>query len=68
MAEWQKVYEDTQEHRIEIVRAVLEENDIKSVSVNKKIALHGIGNLEVLVAADDVLRAIRIVNEEIKFE
>ncbi len=68
MDNWQSVFVDTREHRIEIVKAVLEDRDMNPVVVNKTISGHGLGNFEVMVAPDNVLRAIRIIKEDIKFE
>ena len=68
MDNWQSVFVDAREHRIEIVKAVLEDRDMNPVVVNKTISGHGLGNFEVMVAPDNVLRAIRIIKEDIKFE
>lgn len=69
MNEWQKIYENTIEHRAEIVKGVLEEQGIGAVLVPKKDSAYQLfGHFEVLVAPDDVMRALKIVNEEIKFE
>ena len=68
MRDWQSVYKDDQEHRALIVKEVLEDLDMHPVIVNKKVSAYGFGNFEIFVAADQVIRAIRIVKEEIKFE
>ncbi len=68
MDNWQSVFIDAREHRIEIVKAVLEDHHMNPVVVNKTISGHGLGNFEVMVAPDFVLRAIRIIKEDIKFE
>ena len=68
MRDWQSVYKDDKEHRVDIVKAVLEGAGMEPVKVNKTVSLHGFGNFEIFVAADNVLRAIRIIKEEIKFE
>jgi hypothetical protein len=69
MAEWQKIYENTIQHRAAIVKGVLEEQGIASVVVPKKDSAYQLfGHFEVLVAPDDVIRAIKIVTEDIKFE
>lgn len=68
MNNWQAVYKDEKEHRVEIVKAVLEDNEMYPVVVNKKISQHGIGNYEILVAPDHVIRAIKIIKDDIKFE
>lgn len=68
MHNWQKVYEDTMEFRAELVRAILQEKNFNPVLVSKKDSAYHFGHFEVLVAPDQVISAIRVINEEIKFE
>ncbi len=68
MDNWQSVFVDAREHRIEIVKAVLQDLGMNPVVVNKTISGHGLGNFEVMVAPDFVLRAIKTIKEDIKFE
>ena len=67
MSNWQKVYEDSSSHRAEIVKAVLEDRNMNPVLVNKKDSSYQYDQIEVHVAPDHDLRAIKIVKEEIKF-
>jgi len=68
MSEWQSVYKDSKEHRVDIVKAILDEMGMAPVKINKTVSAHGFGNFEIFVAPDNVLRAIRVIKEEIKFE
>jgi hypothetical protein len=68
MSSWQKVYEDTIAYRAEMVKAILEENDLQAIVLNKKDTAYQFGDYEVLVHPDAVLKAIKIINEEINFE
>lgn len=68
MRDWQAVFKDTREYRADIVKAVLEDRELSPVKVNKKVSAYGLGNFEIFVAPDHVLRAIKIIKEEIKFE
>jgi len=68
MDNWQSVFKDERQHRIEIVKAVLEDHHMNPVVVNKKISGYGLGNFEVRVAPDFVLKAIKLIKEDIKFE
>jgi hypothetical protein len=61
---WQKVYSSSFEHKVEIVSAVLEDHDIKSVVMNKKDSAYLFGELELYVQSDDVLKAKQIINKE----
>lgn len=68
MTNWQPVFKDSREYRAEIVRAVLHDKGMNPVMVNKKVSAYGLGDFEVQVEADHVLRAIKIIKEDIKFE
>ncbi|WP_339785213.1 DUF2007 domain-containing protein [uncultured Imperialibacter sp.] len=68
MDNWQKVYTTNQHHKAEIVKAVLEENDISAVVVSKKDSLYQLGNYEVYVSSENVLSAVKMINDDIHFE
>lgn len=61
---WQKIYSSSFEHKLEIVKAVLEDEGINSVIVNKKDSAYLFGELELYVQNDHVMRARRIINKE----
>ncbi|MBS4014571.1 MAG: DUF2007 domain-containing protein [Bacteroidetes bacterium] len=61
---WEKVYTSTFEHKVEIVKAVLENNDIESIILNKKDSFYLMGEIELYVSKDDVIRAITIIEKE----
>lgn len=68
MRDWQAVFKDDREYRADIVKAVLDDQGMAPVKINKKVSAYGFGNFEIFVAPDYVLRAIKIIKEEIKFE
>ncbi len=68
MRDWQSVYRDQMEYRAEIVKAVLADNDMNPVLLNKKDSAYQFGHFEVLVAPDHVIKAIKLINDEIQFE
>ena len=68
MSNWQKVYEDSTSYRTEIVMSILEDNELNPVMVSKKDTAYQLGHFEVHVAPDNVIKAIRIIKEEIRFE
>ncbi|MFT4834283.1 MAG: hypothetical protein ACI83W_002396 [Marinoscillum sp.] len=68
MRDWQKVYQDSNEQRAEIVKAILEDMEMKPVLLNKKDSAYQFGAFEVLVRPDFVLRALKVINDDIKFE
>ena len=69
MKNWGKVYSSREAYRAEIVKSILEENNITAVIVNKKESVYQLfGNHEVYVAPDDLLKAFKIIENDITFE
>ena len=69
MENWQKVCSSGMLHRAEIVKAVLEDSGLMPVVVNKQDSLYNnFGNYEVLVKTDEVLKAMKIITDDILFE
>lgn len=68
MYDWQSVFKDKLEHRAAIVRDVLTDNQLSAVLISKQDSAYLLGYFEVLVSPDHVLKAIKIINEEIRFE
>ena len=68
MENWIKVFESEVQIRAEIVKGVLEENQINAVVLNKKETVyHVFGTYEVLVQREDLLLATNIIQNEISF-
>ncbi|MFZ9044602.1 MAG: hypothetical protein ACO2ZZ_01970 [Cyclobacteriaceae bacterium] len=65
---FQKIFEDRLEVRAEIVKGVLNEHEINAVIVPKKDSSYQFGFFEVHVGYDDVIKSIKIIEEDIKFE
>lgn len=68
MKGWQSVFTDKLQYRAEIVKAVLEDCGLQPVLVNKKDQSYQLGHFEIFVAPDHVIRAIKIIADDIKFE
>jgi len=68
MSDWQSVFKDSREYRALIVKEVLEGLDMHPVIVNKKISVYGLGNFEIFVAPDQVIPALKVIKEEIRFD
>ena len=70
MKDWTVVYKTPINSRAEIVKGVLIDRSIEAVIVNKKDStLHfSHGQNEVLVPSEKVLKAMKIVNDEITFK
>ena len=69
MKDWSVVYKSTIHSRAEIVKGVLIEHDIEAILVDKKDSSLHIphGQIEILVQQNNVLEAIKIINDEITF-
>lgn len=68
MDNWIKVFETEKQIRAEIVKGVLEENEIKAVVLNKKETVYQIfGTYQVLVLKEDQPLATYIIQNEITF-
>jgi hypothetical protein len=59
---WTKIYSSGKSYQAEILKGLLEENDIDAVIINKQDSAYLFGELELYVDADDVLQAKRIIN------
>jgi hypothetical protein len=68
MDNWIKVFEDQNHIRAEIVKAVLEENGIPAVVMNKKETVYNVfGAYEVMVGRADGMAAMQLIQNEIAF-
>jgi hypothetical protein len=61
---WQMVYSSSFIHQAELTQAVLKDFDIEVVLVNKKDSAYLIGEIELFVHPDNVMRAKQIINRE----
>ncbi|RLD24894.1 MAG: hypothetical protein DRI71_01200 [Bacteroidetes bacterium] len=69
MNNWSIVFESTHLHKVEIVKDVLFDRGLEPVIVNKKDTAYNIfGQYEVHVAPEHAVRAIRIIENDIKFK
>ena len=69
MNNWIMVFESKQEYKVEIVKDVLSDRGLEPVIVNKKDTAYNIfGQYEVHVASEHAVRAIRVIENDIKFK
>ncbi|MEM7551946.1 MAG: DUF2007 domain-containing protein [Bacteroidota bacterium] len=65
MRNWQKVYEHEVWYKAEMVKSILDDNNLNPVILNKRdSAYNTFGKYEIMVPPDHVLRAIKIINDE----
>lgn len=69
MSKWQKVFSSNELHRAEIVKDVLQDQEISAVIVPLKSSAYNLfGHYEVRVNEQEVLKALKIINHDIKFD
>lgn len=68
MASWQRVFKSEKLHRAEIVKSYLEDKHLQPILIDKKDSAYQFGHYEVLVAADEVLQALKLIEDDIHFE
>ncbi|MBP6334815.1 MAG: DUF2007 domain-containing protein [Bacteroidia bacterium] len=65
---WERVYLSDKMHLVEIVKAILADNDINSVVVDKRDSSYiSVGDIEVYVSAENAIIA-RLIIEQNHFE
>lgn len=69
MKNWQKVFETENNIRASMVSDLLKEKGLNPIIVNKKdSSLNNFGQIEILVPPEDVLHALKLINEDLNFE
>jgi hypothetical protein len=68
MSRWQAVYTSRLLHKAEIVKSILKERNLNPVIIDKQDSLYKIGYFEVLVSPEEVIQAIKIIENEINIE
>ena len=58
---WVKIYSTSANYKAELIKGLLDENDIQAVIVNKKDSSYLFGELEIYVMADDAIQARHII-------
>ncbi|MEL7006273.1 MAG: DUF2007 domain-containing protein [Bacteroidota bacterium] len=69
MAQWRKVFSAEQAYKAEIVKDVLENHGFRPVLINKKdTAYSNFGLHEVHVTSEEVIHALKIIENDINFK
>jgi len=58
---WAKIFSTETPYKAELLKGLLEENDIEAIVINKKDSAYLFGELELFVHIDDVLQAKHII-------
>ncbi len=68
MSEWQKVFSAFESYKAEIVKDVLENHGLNPVIINKQDSSYSnFGQFEVHVSADEVIKSLNIIENDINF-
>jgi len=62
--QWVSIYNSNYNYLVEITQAILRENEIESVIVNKQDSSYHFGIIELHVHPDNVTKALQIINTE----
>lgn len=69
MAQWQKVFSAEQAYKAEIVKDVLESCGLRPVLISKKDSTYSnFGLHEVHVTSEEVIQALKIIENDINFK
>jgi len=64
MGNWEKVYSTEQSWKAEIMKDVLEQYGLSPIIMNKREQNLQIGLIEILVQRDEVLEALKIIEDD----
>ncbi|WKN41532.1 DUF2007 domain-containing protein [Tunicatimonas pelagia] len=67
-SKWQKVFSTEQRYQAEIVKAVLEDQQLNPVLIDKQDRAYHFGLIEVYVAPNCVISALKIIRDDIRFK
>jgi hypothetical protein len=59
--EWVKVYSSNQIYEIEMVKALLADNEIEGISMNKQDSAYLFGEIEVYVTSENAFNARQLI-------
>lgn len=68
MGKWIKIFSTQTPYRAEIVKDILENNGLSPIMLNKKEFVSQTGVYEVLITNGELLRAKKILEDEVNFE
>jgi len=69
MNNWQKVFYHEHLHKVELVKLILENHELKPVIIHRRdSSYNNFGYYEVHVSPDHVLQAIKIITDDIYFK
>lgn len=64
--DWIEIYSTELSHQAEIIKALLTENGLSPVEINKKSSPHMIGEIEIYVRREEVIKAKFLIDKYIQ--
>lgn len=68
MKDWKAIYKTENPIRAEIVKDILENKGFNPIMINKKEFVSQVGSYEIMVMHDELLRAKKTIEDEIRFD
>lgn len=69
MSSWKRIYRTRDRIKAEIVKDVLQDRGITAITVNKQDSAYVVlGEFEIHVPVDEVIEALKIINDDIDFK
>jgi hypothetical protein len=62
--DWVKVYTSSKFHQVHIIKAILKENNIASVEMNKRDSSYNFGEIELYVKQEDEIKAHYLIRQQ----
>lgn len=68
MSNWKTIYKTGKLYQAQIVKDVLQDKGFQAVIIDKKDSAYQLGYYEIVVTVDEVMRAIKLIEDDISFE
>jgi len=62
--DWVAIYSTDNAHSIMMIKGMLESNDIQAIEINKQASVYNIGELELCVRRENVVRAKYLISKK----
>jgi hypothetical protein len=60
---WTKIFSGSSDYNAELIKGMLNENDIEAIIINKQDSAYHFGEIELYVKVDQVMEAKRLLNQ-----
>lgn len=68
MRNWKTVFKTEKLYQAQIVKDYLQDKELHAIIVDKKDSAYLLGYYEIAVTVEEVMRAIKLIEDDIKFE